>query len=594
MFPKARKYLDIQLEGDRIICNPLVADAFYNPLVIELLQGLRRHRQNTVYVLKEQDEFQLCPTVAIDIETTALQPQDGDIRLVSVYSEDMQLVTMDPAEVKEILQDAAVKKVFHNAAFDVTWLISKGYPVDNYTDTMVMGQILHNTAKSNNSLQGLALEHLGIVMDKALQADTNWQGELSEQHKQYALMDAKVTYELYHILRQKIAEKHLDVVLDREIGAMPAIVELNLNGLPFDYEAWAVVLGELEEEAIELESYIRQLLNADKLNLSSPLQLIEAFATQGLELESTSDETLAKFESDHLAIESLRKYKKLKKKISTYGEKLRQQIDHDGRVKGQWRLIGTDTSRMSCKKPNLQGLPTIAKQFVKASEGKCFVVADYSTIELRILAELTGDVQLVAAFKNGEDLHKKTARAIFNKDSDEEVTADERKIGKVVNFGLVYGMTAYGLQKKIQSATGQAITLEEAELFRNRYFELYPSVLDFQDRMLKADLIQTLGGRYWSAATSELKKGGISRFNYPIQATGAEGFKVALANLMQGKPSEWRLLAAIHDEIVLEVPEKDAEKATQALIKAMKQGMRTLIPSIPIEIECKTANHWIK
>lgn len=591
---EAKKYFDVQYMYGKVICHPKVKNVYNNAEALKAISTLKQYKTNAIHLLNTEQVPSMKDVYAIDIETTSLNPRTGEIRLISCWSKDRQFVTKDVAEVAPILQDESKLKVFHNAAFDGLWLITKGYPVVNYTDTMVMSQVYHNKARSNNSLQALSLSHLNIVLDKTLQNDANWQGELTDEHKAYALKDAEVTFKLYQTLRQKVSEKHLDVVLNREINALPAIIELNQHGIPFDYAGWSVVLEELAQESIQLEEEIHDLLEVEDLSLNSPKQLIEAFAKQGLQLESTADEALAKYEVDHVAIQPLRKYKKLKKQMSTYGEKLKQQIDTDGRVRGQWRLIGTNTSRMSCKQPNLQGLPSIAKPYVKAPKGSVFIIADYSTIELRVLAELTQDEALMTAFLDKKDLHKLTARAIFNKADHEVITDDERAIGKIVNFGLVYGMTAYGLQKKIQSATKKAITLQEAENFRKRYFELYPSVLTYQDKMLRASFIQTLGGRYWSKDTTELKPGAISRFNYPVQGTAAEGFKEALALLMNEKPAEWKLIAAIHDEIVLEVPEEAANEAENLLVKIMKQAMQSLVPSVPIEVECNVSHYWAK
>jgi len=593
MLAEATQHFQLSVVNQQIVYSPVDESVMENPLAIGALLKLLNHKQNTIHLLTQPDAVSTS-VVAVDIETTALKPQDGVIRMVSVYGKEQQLVTEDVAQVASLLADETKLKVFHNAAFDVAWLKYHGFDVRHFTDTMIMSQVLNNTAKSTNTLQALALQHLGIVLDKSLQADTNWHDSLSDEHRTYALNDAKVTYQLYERLSKLISEKSLEVVVDREIRALPALIELNLNGIPFDYNGWEQVLHQLAEEAEALETEIRQQLNEVELNLSSPIQLKQVFEKQGITLVSTTDEALSKYETQHSAIALLRRYKKLKKQLSTYGEKLKQQLSPDSRLYGHWRLIGTDTSRMSCKEPNLQGLPTLAKPFVKAPEGYTFIVADYSTIELRILAEITQDAEMMAAFKSGEDLHSKTARAIFEKQNDEAVSSDERKIGKVINFGLIYGMTAYGLQKKVEAATGQPITLVEANHFRNKYFELYPSVLRYQDKMLKAGHIATLGGRYWSNDTTTLKAGAISRFNYPIQGTGAEGLKEALAYLTPQMQPDWKLIAAVHDEIVLQVKMEDAEEAKHVLEKSMKQGMQLLILTIPIEVDINITPFWAK
>ncbi|MEK3933027.1 DNA polymerase [Bacillus sp. FSL R7-0642] len=369
---------------------------------------------------------------------------------------------------------------------------------------------------------------------------------------------------------------------------------LNLNGLPFDYAEWKQILSEMEVELGALENEIQAFLNQAELNLASPQQVLQSFASKGIQVPSTKEEDLAKYEMEYPIIQKLCKYKKIKKRLTTYGETLQRRIGCDDKIRGEWRLIGTGTSRMSCKSPNLQGLPTQAKPYVKAPSGECFVIADYSTIELRILAEITHDQELITAFQKKQDLHEKTARAIFDKSEDAEITADERKIGKVVNFGLIYGMTAYGLQKKITFATGKEISYQQAQVFRNRYFGLYPGVLRYQDQMLKAERIFTLGGRYWSSETTALKSVAISRFNYPIQGTGAEGLKESLAILMQHLPPNWKLVAVVHDEIVLQVPENESTNAKQCLRIAMQKGMQQLIHTIPIEIDVKISTHWAK
>lgn len=589
---KVKDVFDLSVSADVIQLQPKQPGYQLDAAMWRIIEKLKLHKQNTRHVLLNDTTD--TPVIAVDIETTAKHFLDGDIRLISMYSAEKQVVTSEVEEVASILRDPIIRKVFHNAAFDVTWLKAKGFEVANYTDTMVMAQIVHNTTKSTNSLKGLAFEYFGEVLNKDKQSTENWQSELSQEHKDYALKDAEITFRLYHALSKEIKIKHLDVVLAREIRALPSVIELNLNGIPFDYSGWQVVLDEMKIEVDELENEIKNHFKISDLLLTSPKQLLDAFATVGIILTSTKEEELSKHESKHPIIAKVCKYKRLKKRITTYGEGLKAKIQPNGRVYGNWRLIGTDTSRMTCNNPNLQGLPSQAKQFVKAPEGKTFIVADYSTIELRILAEITRDEKMVQAFTKGEDLHKKTAQGIFDLNSMEQVSKEERKIGKVVNFGLIYGMTSYGLQKRIMAATGKSISLQQAANFRDNYFKFYPSVLRYQDTMLKADVIQTLGGRYWGAGMPALKKGFISRYNYPIQGTGAEGMKNALALLLERKPNEWKLIAAIHDEIVLEVPTGQAEWAKEVLQNAMQEGMQQLIPSIKIEIEINICDKWTK
>jgi len=589
---QVQQHFYVSRRKSNLILKPQNEGYFPNAEMLQAIQSLKKHKANTFHVLETTATY--ATIVAVDIETTARHFNEGEIALVSVYSDQVQQVTTQVADVADMLKDNRVLKVFHNAAFDVTWLKAKGYKVNNYTDTMVMAQVVHNTTKSVNSLQALSYAYLGEYLDKRLQHEGNWKEEVTEIHKQYALKDAEVTYRLYIKLSDIIRMKHLDLVLYREIQALPAIVELNLNGLPFQYDEWARVLEQIEEDAAQLEQEIRAFFQLPELLLTSPAQLLQAFKTIGIELPSTKEEDLIRFEGEHPIVAKLCKYKKLKKRVSTYGEKLNAKIHDDGRIYGNWRLIGTDTARMSCKEPNLQGLPSQAKAFVKAPQNHSFIIADYSTIELRILAEITQDAQLLCAFQNREDLHKKTAQGIFDVNEALNVTTEQRQIGKVINFGLIYGMSSYGLQKKITAATGKAILLSEAEYFRKKYFELYPGVLRYQNEMLKAEMISTLGGRYWSEQTTPLKQGAIARYNYPIQGTGAEGLKESLAILLPQLPPKWKLVAVVHDEIVLQVPQEEVDQAEKVLKDAMIQGMAKLIPSIPIEIDVKCSSVWTK
>ncbi|WP_438316090.1 DNA polymerase [Sporosarcina sp. FA9] len=559
----------------------------------QALLKLKRHKTNTYHVLTKP-EIGYERIIGVDIETTALLPLHGEIKLVSVYGNNTRFVTKDLNEVRDILSDPTVLKIFHNATFDVSWFRAKGYVVNSFVCTFLMSQILNNHVKKGNSLQELAKTKLGMELNKTYQHADNWKGNITEEHKEYALMDAKVAYELYSIFKEAIKQKHLDIVLAREINAMDAIIELNIKGIRFDYDGWEVELQAMQRERDQLLEMIRLELKVPTLNMQSPKQITAALAANGIDVESTKDEVLAKYENQLSSIKDMRQYKKLQKQLSSYGEKIKNAIDKDGRLRGNWKLCGADTFRMTCKEPNLQGMPSISKPYFQSKEGHSFIVADYSTIELRILAEVSQDQELVKAFHEGEDLHNKTAAFIFGNKPIELITPTERKVGKIINFGLVYGMTKWGLQKKINAAIDDPIELYEAEAFRTKYFELYKGVSDYQDQMLKADFIQTLGGRYWKEGHHMLEKGKIARFNYPIQASCAEGLKESLSLFLQGRNASWGLVAVVHDEIVIEVPDSEVEMAKKFLEKSMIGGMSIIVRQVPITVEVKVAKHWVK
>lgn len=588
-----KNYYDIELQGNEIRLLAKESVTNVSPNLTRSLLEIKRHKANTLHVL-HQETGATTFVVGVDLETTSLLLNEGRIRVASVYGENSRVVTENLEEIKLLLADSQILKVFHNAAFDVVWLRHEGYEVNNYSDTFIMSQLIRNHTKQGNSLEELANTKLGIELNKNYQHSTNWQHELTQEHINYVLLDAKATYELYFILMEQIQEKHLDIVLAREMAAMDAIIELKMHGIPFNYNEWEKELEVIELESEALQTSIREMLQVPQLNLNSPKQIRLALSSHDIIVDGTSDEVLAKYEHLHPSISMIRRYKKLKKQLSSFGEKLRNEIAGDGRLRGNWKICGTDTFRMSCKNPNLQGMPTISKPYFQATEGYSFIVADYSAIELRILGEITQDPELLDAFQKGEDLHNKTAAFVFGKSTNETITSTERKVGKIVNFGLVYGMTKWGLQKKINAAIEDPITLHEAEMFRTKYFELYKGVLAYQDRMLKADFIETLGGRYWCDGHEMLKKGSIARFNYPIQGSCAEGLKESLAIFMNERLPTWKFVAIVHDEIVIEVPDMDLQKATKCLETSMIQGMQRLVKQAPIEVEIKQAKYWIK
>lgn len=531
--------------------------------------------------------------IAVDIETDSLIPEQGKIRLISWADRNGSYASEKLDNIAHNLANPDILKVFHNAAFDVYWLKAKGYEAVNYTDTLVMAQIINNKVVQANSLADVAWRYLRIRLDKGLQEAKNWVGELTEQHLEYGKKDAEMTYRLYWVLMDRIEELYLEGVLEREIKALPAIIKLKTDGIIFDYLGWSQQVEKFVEEKDSLEDQIKQELGAPNLNLRSPQQLKEALTNIGIEVDSTTEEVLAKYEDLSSIIATIRKYKKLQKKISSFGDKLKSYIGVDGRIRGDWRLIGTNTSRMSCTSPNLQGMPTLSKQYFKASKGNKFIIADYAQIELVVLAQLSNDPVMLESFRRGIDLHVRTAAMILGK-SPEEVTATERKIAKTANFGLIYGMSAYGLQKRIKAQCGIDLTLAQAEQFRNCYFQLYQGVRDFQDSMLKSQRIESLGGKYWDKEIGELPAGAITRFNYPIQTTAAEGFKESLAILLEQMGAAWKLVCAIHDEIVLEVPEPDASRAAIVLEESMIKGMTKLIDKVPVRVDVKIGDHWLK
>lgn len=554
---------------------------------ISCFSALKRYSTSVKEYLKDPPR-EVKEVVGIDIETTGLNVQKNQIRLIAICSDAYEIITEDLESIRTILEDPMILKVFHNAAFDVSFLEFNGYSVTNYTDTMVMQQILMNN-RDLWSLAKLAREYLGIKMDKTLQHSENWNGEITDAHRKYCLQDAKVTFQLYQVMFTKIHNNYLFPTYRREIGALPAVIEMKLNGIHVDIVGWEKQLELISTEVADLKSELEEELHCSNLNSNS--QLLRSLKNLGVPLYNVKEKHLASFTGSFPIVEKVLLYKKKQKIISTYGDKVTGFLDDDNRLHGEWSLIGTQTYRMSCSKPNLQGLPKELRPYIKPKENHVFIIADYSTIEMRVLAEIADVSPLIDLLNAGADLHTSTAQAVFK---DQPIDKVKRQVGKELNFGLIYGLTPYGLANRINSLQGMKVDEDEAKKFMDAYFEKFPEVKSYQHQQLKSDIITTLGGRYWEERNGLLELKPRQRFNYAIQSSSAEGLKETLSLVMKNKKREWMLIAAIHDEIVLEVPIESANEAKCFLEQQMIEGMSKVVKKVPVVVDSKIAKTWVK
>lgn len=524
-----------------------------------------------------------------NLETNSLDHGTGSIKLISTIKNDGTVNVSEAVsnELSCILQSVDVRKVFYNAPFNVSLLQSKGYSVNNYDCTSLMAQVL---GESSLSYEALCNKYLNISIDKSMQNSDNWQGDTySSEHLEYAKKDVEYIRELYFKLRGKLLKDGLLEVYERERRALVAIVMLKNNGIKMEFNQWNEVLDEDRNLSYRIEAEIRGLLKNDNLNLNSPKQLIEVInQIYGIKLSSTSDDELAKYSDTNLAIQLIRKHQKLCTHIKTYGQKLATFINEDGRIRADWRLIGATSGRMACSNPPLQGMPCKSRKFFVAEQGNTLVCADYSQIELRVLAEISQDLHLMNYFDIGVDLHTGTASLLFQKPLD-TVTQEERQIAKSINFGIVYGITAYGIQRNLVKI-GLDVSLDEAEQYRQSFLKAYPKVHNLQDMLLRADEIRTLGGRMWKSKHLTMTQ----RMNLPIQGSAAEGLKESLGLLVNQLNPTWKLVSVVHDEIVLETPKSEGQIAKQVLESCMIEGMKKLVKQVPIQVETKISKHWCK
>jgi DNA polymerase-1 len=450
----------------------------------------------------------------------------------------------------------------------------------------------------SHKLKDVVRRELGLELDKDHQK-ADWGGQLTDEMLAYAATDTKVLLPLAKALTIKAKEAKLDLATEIECRALPAVAWMANAGLPFNAKVWTDHLKGLEKEKHRLTKELDELApespGGKPWNWNSHLQVKEAFGLVGVELPNVQEKTLSRI--DHPLAKTLLKYKKVSTMLSNYGPKLLEFVGEGDRIYADWHQIGAGTGRMSCSKPALQQLPPEVKRFVRAPDGRVLIKADYSQIELRIAAKISSDERMLEAYQNGEDIHQLTAKSLAHAG----VGKEDRKLAKAVNFGLLYGQGTRGLKEFARDKYETDITLEEAKLYKRRFFETYPGLAAWHERerqrMKRGETeTRTLIGR---------RRAGVERFtewvNAPVQGTGADGLKLALALLWERRaecPGAVPV-ATVHDEIVVECDEDEAEKVEASLERVMIDGMDEVLngpgvggPRVPVAVETQIGKTW--
>ena len=313
--------------------------------------------------------------------------------------------------------------------------------------------------KVSHKLKDVVRRELALELDKDYQK-SNWIGQLTDEMLAYAATDTKVLLPLADALAPRAKEAKLELTAEIEHRALPAMTWMANAGLPFDRKGWTEHLKGLEKEKSPLTKELDELVpnapNGKARNWNSHPQVKEAFGLARVELPNTQERTLSRI--DHPLAKILLKYKKVSTMLSNYGPKLLEFVSEGDRIYADWHQIGAGTGRMSCSKPALQQLTPEVKRYVRAPDGRLLVKADYSQIELRIAAKVSGDERMLAAYQKGEDIHLLTAKSLASVG----VGKEDRKLAKAVNFGLLYGQGAKGFKEFARDKYETDITRGEA------------------------------------------------------------------------------------------------------------------------------------
>lgn len=581
-------------------------------------------------------QLQAAPLFAFDTETTSLDYMEARVVGVSFAIEPgkaayvpfghdylgapTQLTEQQVlGKLKPLLEDPARLKVGQNLKYDRNVLQNHGIDLQGIAfDTMLESYVLNSTA-SRHDMDSLASKYLGVetisfedIAGKGAKQLTFNQIEL-EQAAPYAAEDADITLRLHQTLWGELSKQPelAKVFTEIELPLLPVLARMELLGTTIDPKLLHQQSQEIEVRLAELERQAHELAGQE-FNLSSPKQLGEIlFVKLGLPIlkktpkgaPSTAEEVLAELAETYDLPRLLMEHRGLAKLKSTYTDKLPLMIKpQTGRVHTSYHQAVAATGRLSSTDPNLQNIPVrneqgrrIRQAFIP-SAGYKLVAADYSQIELRIMAHLSGDQGLLTAFAEGKDIHKATAAEVFGV-ALEAVTTDMRRSAKAINFGLIYGMSAFGLAKQL--GIGRA----EAQKYMDLYFERYPGVLEYMERTRQQaeaqGYVETLFGRRLYLPDIKSRNAGLRKaaeraaINAPMQGTAADIIKramIAVDGWIRGiTDGSIHMLMQVHDELVFEIREEKLEEYI-ALIKEKMSAAAEL--HVPLVVEAGTGDNW--
>lgn len=518
------------------------------------------------------------------------------------------------AQIKPILEDESVKKIGHHLKYDAHVLENHGIHLAGwYFDTMLASYVLNSVATRHgmDDVARLYLSHLTTtyeqVAGKGAKQKTFNQIPL-ETAAHYAAEDAHVTYRLYEVLSSKL-QAHpelVNILHNIEVPVARVLTQMEENGIELDLAFLDQLGGEFSNTMQNLENQIMEIAG-ESFNVSSPKQVGEVlFEKLGLKggkktttgQYSTSESVLEKIE--HPIAQLILEYRGLSKLKSTYTDGLCKQANPDThRVHTSYHQALTATGRLSSTDPNLQNIPIraeigrqIRKAFV-APEGRVLLAADYSQIELRLMAHLSQDEALLDAFIHGQDVHRRTAAEVLGIPL-EEVTNDQRRQAKAVNFGLLYGMSEFGLIRQL------GFTRQESQDYIKQYFHRYPGIYDYMQRTrqvaLEQGFVETLLGRRLYTPDIDARNMMVRKaaeraaINAPLQGSAADIIKMAMIEVDKMLPKDQaKMLLQVHDELVFEVDEDIADELAPKLAEVMQSVLQI---SVPLVVEVGKGKNW--
>jgi len=562
------------------------------------------------------------PVIALDTEGTDVDPYQADLLLVQLATPDRVYVldaqALNLRRLKSLLEDEVVLKIAQNAGFDYRMLKAKlGIETGPFFDTMLAERVLTAGYSRENSLEAIARKYLGVQLDKEVRGTfVNRRKAFSKRQLDYAAADVAILFPIWEVQKRALKDEGLAKIAALEFKVVPVVAEMELKGVKIDAGKWREIIREYEKKRDEVAEKIQSELRphfghtqtdlfgkqAAVVNLNSPVQILEAFRKVGLDLPSTGEEILRRH--NHPLAKLLLEYRSYEKILTAFGENLISKINpKTGRIHPDYMQIGADTGRFSCSNPNLQQIPSdsLFRHCFVAEKGYKLVTADYSQIELRIMAEFSKDPVFVKAFKEGVDLHSLTASQMFGIPID-QVTKEKRFQAKSINFGLMYGRGARSLAAQL------GLSEEAAQRLLRKYLTTYRRVKDWLDeagrKAAKRGYSLTAMGRRRGYRDLNPEEPGYDRQrayverqgkNMPIQGTSADIMKLAMVYVYDQIKAQGLNAApvhTVHDELVIEVEESQAEQMAKILKEEMERAGREVLKEVPVKVDVGVSKFW--
>lgn len=576
------------------------------------------------------EALQAQKSVCFDTETTGVDPLSAEIVGMSftfmtgtgyyVYTapEEREKVVQ---EFKAFFENNQIEKIAHNIKYDLKIIEKYGVEVKGpLFDTMIAHYLITPEGKHGmDHLSELYLQYKPISIETLIGKKGKNQGSMADLEPEkivdYACEDADITWQLKQKFEPEIQKEHLmHLFYEIEMPLVRVLKDMETTGINLDVPALRTFSEELAKEIEVLDKKIHEIAGIPDFNIDSPRQLGEVLFDH-LKIDEkakktatgqykTSEDVLTKLEGKHEIIPLILNYRSLRKLKSTYVDTLPEMVnEHDKRVHTSYMQTVAATGRLASNNPNLQNIPIrtekgreIRKAFIPANENYELLAADYSQIELRIIAAMSGDENMIEAFKSGHDIHRSTAAKVFGVSMD-EVSREQRSAAKAVNFGIIYGQSAFGLAQNL------GIARKEAKAMIDSYWEQYPKIKDYMSNMVefarKHGYVETImkRRRYLKdiVSANAIVRGFAERnaVNAPIQGSAADVIKIAMIKIhedMKAQNLQSKMLLQVHDELVFDVVKEEKE----IMEKIVKEGMEGAVEmAVPLDIDYKFAENWL-